>query len=187
MTTPRASLLAYFQWRYREQQHPEHIQKKHYDKGELIFLQGCKTEKVVLLISGIAKCYCTESNHKSYILDFVGPDDILGELEVLRQAACLCSVKVLAPTEAYCISKSYFEKLLAEDISLNHLLLDSFSTRIVKTSSRASYQQLYTLDYNLRKLQALQEKQQVNLSKEDMADYLGVSVRSLNRALLRLK
>lgn len=68
------------------------------------------------------------------------------------------------------------------DLKLNNLLLDVFAERIINTASRASYQQLYTIEHSLGKLLELQSKQEISISKEDMASYLGVTVRSLNRA-----
>jgi CRP-like cAMP-binding protein len=65
--------------------------------------------------------------------------------------------------------------------------LDSFAKRIVDTASRASYQQLYTVGHSLNKLMDLQTKQNVTLSKEEMASYLGITVRSLNRAMKDLQ
>lgn len=72
------------------------------------------------------------------------------------------------------------------DLKLNNLLLDVFAERIINTSSSASYQQLNTIEYSLSKLLELQSKQEISISKEDMASYLGITVRSLNRAFKKL-
>jgi CRP-like cAMP-binding protein len=77
--------------------------------------------------------------------------------------------------------------LIKNDLALNHLLLDSFAERIINTSSRASYQQLYTVEHTLTQLLNMQSKQGIQISKEDMAAYLGITVRSLNRILKDLK
>ena len=86
----------------------------------------------------------------------------------------------------YAFSISYFKALLNNDLHLNALLLDAFAERIINTSSRASFQQLYTVEHSLSKLLELLSKQEITLSKEEMAAYLGISVRSLNRGLKKL-
>jgi CRP-like cAMP-binding protein len=47
-------------------------------------------------------------------------------------------------------------------------------------------QQLYTVEHAVKRLLELQTRQQLNFSKEDMAAYLGITLRSLNRALKHL-
>jgi len=84
------------------------------------------------------------------------------------------------------VTPNYFAGLLKTDLKVNNLLLDTFAERIINTASRASYQQLYTIEHSLGKLLELQSKQEISISKEDMASYLGVTVRSLNRAFKRL-
>lgn len=54
---------------------------------------------------------------------------------------------------------------------------------MINTSSRAVYQQLYPIKYALTKLLTIEKRQGLNLSKADMASYLGIDIRSLNRLL----
>ena len=83
----------------------------------------------------------------------------------------------------YAFSLPYFRSLLNQDIVLSNKLLEVMAQRIVQTSSRASYQQLYTLAHSLSRLLQMQSQLRITISKEDMAAYLGISVRSLNREL----
>jgi CRP-like cAMP-binding protein len=76
--------------------------------------------------------------------------------------------------------------LLEKELSFNKLLMDSFAERIINTSTRASFQQLHTVEHTLSKLLSLLREQQINISKEDMAAYLGITIRSLNRTLKKL-
>lgn len=80
-------------------------------------------------------------------------------------------------------SKAYFRELLERDITWSNMLLDVMAQRIVHTSNRASYQQLYSLEHSLYRLLEIQSQQDIAIKKEDMAAYLGISVRSLNREL----
>ncbi|MDN8899347.1 hypothetical protein Q0O45_13810, partial [Staphylococcus aureus] len=73
------------------------------------------------------------------------------------------------------------KELIEKDPLFSRLLLDAFAERIINTSSRASYQQLHTVEHSYAKLMELQSRQNVAISKEDMAAYLGITIRTLNR------
>lgn len=159
------------------------ITLQRFKKEDLLLTQGEACIKVLVVKEGIAKCYFLEENGKDYILEFMGDGEILGEIETLRNTNCLCNVSALTSLEAYAIPVAVFKELLTKDLTLNKLLLHELAERIVNTSSRASFQQLYTVDHGLGKLLELQQKLNIQISKDDMAAYLGITLRSLNRAL----
>lgn len=171
---------------YQQQQRKEDIVIKKYQKGQSLFSQNEIPSKVMIVKEGITKCFFTEGNGKDYILEFLGTGEIIGEIEYFRHIPCLCNIQALTELTVYAFSIPYFESLLKKDIDLNGLLLNVFAERIVNTSSRASYQQLYAIEHSLKKILELQSKQGIVISKEDMAAYLGVSIRSLNRGLRML-
>lgn len=178
--------LDYTQSLYQQQQRKEDIVIKHYHKGQKLFSQKENPIKIMVVKEGITKCFFTENNDKEYILEFLGTGEVIGEIEHFRHIPCLCNVEAITAVTVYAFSIPYFESLLKKDIALNGLLLKVFAERVVNTASRASYQQLYTIEYSLRKILELQLKQELVLSKEDMAAYLGISVRSLNRGFKAL-
>ncbi|MCP1994538.1 Crp/Fnr family transcriptional regulator [Flavobacterium sp. HSC-61S13] len=181
------SFLLYVQKIYEQQQRKENIIIKHYNPGDRIFLQNEPTSKIMLIKEGITKCYFTENNGKEYILEFLGQGEVIGEIEYFQKIPCLCTIEALTTVTTYAFSIPYFQKLIQEDLQLNNLLLFAFSERIVNTASRASYQQLYTVEHNLNKLLEIQKQQNISISKDDLAAYLGVSIRTLNRGLKNLK
>jgi CRP/FNR family transcriptional regulator, anaerobic regulatory protein len=95
----------------------------------------------------------------------------------------LCNVAAISEVTAYVIPDHLFLSLINKSSEFTTILLQELSTRIIQTSTRASFQQLYTLEYALLKLLKLQADEQISISKEDMAAYLGISVRSFNRSL----
>ncbi|RQO32679.1 Crp/Fnr family transcriptional regulator [Taibaiella sp. KBW10] len=187
MLLTNLSLLSFAEKLYAEQERKEHIVLKSFDKGSLLLHQGQQQTKVMILKEGITKCFFSEANGKEYIVEFLGVGEIVGEIEVLRKIDCLCSIEAITIVQAYALSLPLFHSLLEQDLAFNRILLEELAERVVYTSSRASFQQLYTTEHGLAKLLALQEKQQIRLSKDDMAAYLGVNIRSLNRALKEMK
>lgn len=183
MLKTNETFLSYLSALYESQNRKENIILKKYAKGELLLSQNKIATKVMLIVDGITKCYFTEDNDKEYFIEFLGKGEIIGEVELIRDIPCLCTVEAMTDVSYFAIDKFYFSTLLKADIQLNQLLLDSFAKRIVDTASRASYQQLYTVEHSLTKLMELQTQQNISLSKEEMASYLGITVRTLNRAM----
>ncbi|PTT01526.1 Crp/Fnr family transcriptional regulator [Pedobacter sp. HMWF019] len=172
---------------YAAQPRKEDIILRTFSAGERLLEQDCKAEKVFIIQEGLVKCYLTEKNDKRYLFEFLGKGEIVGEIEAIKKQNCLCTIEAISPVTAYSISIPFFLSLIDRDPEIPKLLLFELTDRISNTSSRASFQQLYTVEYGLSKLLQLQEVEKIRLSKEDMAAYLGISVRSLNRTLKQLE
>jgi len=162
------------------------ISLKTFPTGLKLITQGEIIKNVFVVKEGITKCFISEENGKDFIVEFLGKGEIVGELELLKQMECLCNVSAISEVLVYAIPKNVFVALCEKNGVFNKLLLQELSTRIIQTSSRASFQQLYTIEYGLLKLMKLQAEEKIKLSKEDMAAYLGIPIRSFNRTLKSL-
>lgn len=174
--------LSFIETLYAEDFQKEIILKS-YPKGSLLCKQNEAHFKPSIIKEGFVKSFYSDENGKYFIFEFLGKGEIVGEIEALRQIKCLCNVEAVCDVQAYTFSVSFFKLLLNSNRQFSNLLLEELAERVINTSSRAAYQQLYTVKYGLSKLIKLQEKQGIHLSKSDMASFLGVDVRSLNRAL----
>ncbi|SHF25962.1 Crp/Fnr family transcriptional regulator [Pedobacter caeni] len=179
--------LSFIENLHEKQANIEELSLKTFPKGTFLLKQDGRSSKVFIIKEGITKCFFSEENGKDYIVEFLSEGEILGEIEAIRNNNCLCSVETLTDVEAYAINIPFFKQLLEKDLNFQKLLLDELAERLINTSSRASSQQLYTIEYGLKKILELQYKQNIVISKEDMAAYLGITLRSLNRALTNLK
>lgn len=159
------------------------ITVKNFTSGQRFITQGEKIRNIYIIKDGITKCYISEENGKDFIIEFLGKGEVVGELEALKKVDCLCNVETISEVTVYAIPDHIFFQLIEKNKEFNKILLQELSTRIIQTSSRASFQQLYTLEYGLMKLLQLQTDEEIDISKEDMAAYLGISVRSFNRTL----
>lgn len=175
--------LSYIEELYQNDTYKSYIKVQQLAADTQLLTQGERIHQIFIIKEGIAKCFFSEENGKDYILEFLGNGEILGEIEAIREMPCLCNVAAVTTLEVYSISIKLFNDLMDKDMRLNRLLLKELAERMVNTSSRASFQQPYTVEHGLAKLLELREKQQLQLSKEDMAAYLGITLRSLNRAL----
>lgn len=187
MLRTNPSFLSFIESLYEQQVRKEDIVLKTFTKSSLLVTQGSKATRVLIVKEGITKCFFSEENGKDYIVEFLAEGEILGEIEAIRNIPCLCSVEAITKVRAYVLNIAYFRSLLEKDLALNRMLLDEMAERLINTASRSSAQQLYTIEHGLRKILALQSKLNIAISKEDMAAYLGVTLRSLNRALKNLQ
>ncbi|WP_207426620.1 Crp/Fnr family transcriptional regulator [Pedobacter sp. SYSU D00535] len=187
MLRTNPSFLSLIQDLYDRQERKDNILLKRFSPGNLLFRQGDRVPRVLVLKKGISKCFFNEENGKQYIVEFLGEGEVLGEIEAIRGINCLCNVETITEVEAYSISLPYFHSLMNENLQFNKMLISELAERIVNTSSRASFQQLYTVEHALGKLLELQAKHGLLISKEDMAAYLGITIRSLNRVLKGMK
>jgi len=159
------------------------ITLKNFKAGYRFIEQGEKINNIYIIKEGISKCFISEENGKDFIIEFLGKGEVVGELEALKKITCLCNVAAISDVTAYVIPHYLFLLLINKSGEFTTLLLQELSTRIIQTSTRAAFQQLYTLEYAILKLFKLQADEHISFSKEDMAAYLGISVRSFNRSL----
>lgn len=187
MLRTNPGLLSFIEELYLNQPRKDDIILRTFSKGDQLLEQHHKISKILVIKEGVTKCYLTEENNKDYIFEFLGKGEIAGEIEALKNMDCLCTIEAITEVSAYALSIPFFLSLIDKNLEINKILLHLLTDRILNTSSRASYQQLYSIEHGLSKLLQLQQTEQISLSKDDMAAYLGVSTRSLNRTLKQLK
>ncbi|WP_439557085.1 Crp/Fnr family transcriptional regulator [Dyadobacter sp.] len=187
MLRTNLSFLSYIEFLFDNPQNRQHIVLEVFPRKATILSKGSVTKKVYFVKSGVTKCFMSEENGKDYIIEFLGEGEIVGEIEAIKNSVCLCNIEAITEVHAYALTVSYFHALLEQNPKFNRLLLEEMAERIINTSSRSSAQQLYTMEQGLKKLLEFQSGQKTTLSKEDMASYLGITVRSLNRALKSLQ
>ncbi|MCZ4224946.1 Crp/Fnr family transcriptional regulator [Pedobacter rhodius] len=187
MLRTNLNFLSFIERFYASDSEHKNITLKVFPAGFRFIEQGEKIRNIYIVKEGVTKCFISEENGKDFIIEFLGKGEVVGELEAIKKIDCLCNVEAISEVTAYAIPDHFFLKLTEENTEFTRILLQELSTRIIQTSSRASFQQLYTLEYGLMKLLKLQTEENIRVSKEDMAAYLGISVRSFNRILKQLK
>lgn len=165
---------------------PQFIKLVSFKKNETIVEQGKSIKHIYIIKKGIVKCSIAEENNKSYTLEFLGVGEIIGEIETLLNCKNLASIKSLTESLLYKIEVDFFKKVLLNEPHFNILLMKELARRLQKTAIRSSSQQLNTLQRSLKDLLLLLDEQKVKFKKNDLAEYLGITTRSLNRELKNL-
>lgn len=125
----------------------------------------------------------TEDNGKEFIQEFFGEGELFGEVEVINNTTSFCSIEAITDLVVYKIQQDEFRKLLAEERLFNQIVLQAMASKIHYKALRHSYHQSHAIADNFLRLKNQFPELTEKISKQDLASYLGVTLRSLNRTL----
>ena len=160
---------------------------KTYQPKDIILQQTKSYQHLFIINSGITKCYLSDENGKDFIQEFLSNGMEFGELEVFSGNLSYCSIEAITMVEVFKISHKNYNYLLENDPVFNRLILKSMANKIGYKAPRHSFQQANSIEDNILKLQKEYPNYDQLFSKIDIANYLGVTLRSLNRTLNGLK
>jgi CRP-like cAMP-binding protein len=173
--------------------------KKLYDSGteksilkqeilpfQKLLVQDKRVTSVYILQTGIAKCYLTEDNGKDFIEEFFGEGEIVGEIEIINHHSCVCNIEAITNVKVYKILANDFLQLLENNKTFNNLIMRALSAKIHYKAIRHAYHQSHLIEENLQRLQKDFPDFLSTIPKQDIANYLGITLRSLNRTLNNL-
>ena len=168
---------------YLEKQDSINVYEKVFTPNELIIAQQKRLSEVYILKQGMAKCYLAQDNGKIFILEFFGEGALFGEVEAINNNVSFCNIEAVTTVTCYAIAHTEFNKLIANDSHFNQLVMKTMATKINYKSLRYSYQQSHTIADNILWLQKEFYDFMELIPKQDIANYLGITTRSLNRVL----
>jgi CRP-like cAMP-binding protein len=161
----------------------QHILQRKFSRGHLLIRQGTAINTIYFIQSGVVKCSFTEDNDKEFILEFLGEGEALGELEAFTNASAMSSVQAISDLGVYMMEKASFLDLIRKSEVFNLAILELMAIRLTDTAVRSARQQLNPLEQNLTQLLDALEHEKLPCTKQELADYLGITLRSLNRML----
>ncbi|WP_420553257.1 Crp/Fnr family transcriptional regulator [Tenacibaculum aiptasiae] len=168
------------------EKHLDYFTLEKYTSKEIILKQDKRYHSLFIIKSGITKCYLSDENGKDFIQEFLGEGMEFGELEVFSGKLSFCSIEAISEVELYKISHQNYTQLLENDPIFNRLVMKSLAAKIAYKAPRHSFQQSYSIEENILKLKKSYPNFDKVFSKKDIANYLGITVRSLNRTLNNL-
>ncbi|MDO1450770.1 Crp/Fnr family transcriptional regulator [Rhodocytophaga aerolata] len=164
-----------------------YVTEQKFSPGEQIIQQGKRVSYVYVIKNGIAKCYLSEDNGKDFIQEFFGEGELFGEIEVINDTLSFCCIEAITAVEVYKIEKRYFKESLSTDKTFSELIIKSLTSKISYKAHRHAYHQSHTSEENLLRLVGMFPQLLTKISKQDIASYLGITLRSLNRTINDLK
>ena len=122
-----------------------------------------------------------------FVEEFFGEGEIIGEIEIINNHTSVCGISAITELSIYKISSDNFKHLLDKDKIFNQLILKALSAKIRYKASRHAHNQLNDVEANLLRIKKEFPEIFDAIPKLDIANYLGVTLRSLNRVLSDLK
>jgi CRP-like cAMP-binding protein len=163
------------------------VAERKFAPRRVVLEQGVRVESVYIVRSGIVKCYILQENGSEFIQEFFGEGEIFGEIEMFHNDESFGCVEALTEAGVYILPRRHFDRLLVENARFNRLILSALAAKVKYKAFRHAFHQLNPIEANLLRLKRQLPDFLEIISKQDVANYLGVTERSLNRSLKSLK
>jgi CheY-like chemotaxis protein len=168
---------------------------ENYERKQSLYQETKKPRFLFYLIKGKVKAYQTHPDGKEYITDLYGDGDFIGYSALLENSYYIDSAIALEDSEILAIPKDDFLQMVYNDISIASKFI-----HIISKNVKEKEQRLINLAYSsLRKRVAaalvditskfnLNDKvMAIEISREEIAQYIGTTTESLIRTLSDFK
>ncbi len=170
------------------------ITGKNYKKGEMIFFEGDKSDKLYVINSGKVKIFKYTKEGKEQILYILSIGDFLGDLSILKKDNFKFNAEALEDVSMCQLTKDDFDQAVKDNPEIALKILEVLYERIAKLENLV--QSLSTKDIESRISRLLLSfikdfgvpeddiiRLELPLSREDMANYIGVTRETISRKL----
>lgn len=171
---------------YIDNLRPKHkscFTEENYNEKTVIAEQDIRTNWVYVIKEGIAKCSLMSEDGKEFIQDIFGEGMKFGELEVFNKKPIYCSMIAITNVIVYKINHQNFHYLLDTDKKFTSIVIQSLVSKISSKGPRFAFQHHKTIKENIQKLLIDFPDVIDKIPKQDIANYLGINLRSFNRVL----
>ncbi|MFA9394214.1 MAG: Crp/Fnr family transcriptional regulator [Halodesulfovibrio sp.] len=175
----------------RSQQTMAQITEATVPSGTLIINQEELLESVFIVLHGSMKIHLNTTKGTEYLVAIIGPGELIGEVEALTEDLATCSVTAMTESRVAKISQYAYRCWLKDDHEFTQLINRIISKRLQVLTKRSAIRLSYPMEYSVLKLLKMasiqNEPKKFDISKDGIANYLGTSVRSINRILKDLQ
>lgn len=173
------------------------IERKHYKKGDIILHAGDAFDRLFIVNKGTLKACAYGEDGKEQILYLLNDGDFIGELALLRSEIATYDLVCIKESFLCTIPKSKFEIYLKQNPEILFSIMTSAHEKIASleklVSAIASNDADIRLKFLLKQLidRAKPTKNNaliitLNITREDMANFVGVTRETISRKLSQL-
>lgn len=159
--------------------------------GETLYVEGDDAPFCYQVVSGVVKEYNTLEDGRRQVADFYGPGELFGISELNEQ---LHTAEAITDCAVRCYPRGQFLKEVAEAPELSHKFLETLMTRLHRSRERMiMLGRMSALQRVAAFLLRLSEDQQATsnirflMSRQDIADHLGLTIETVCRGLTEMK
>lgn len=167
-------------------------------KNDYIFHEGDEFKGLFVVLKGSVKIYKISKEGKEFILHFITPPNIFGDVPLFTGGDCPADVQALEDSILLFVPKNEFLSLLENNPRLSFKIMTGFAARLKSLSVKAaelSFSEVINrlAGYLLKELEKsgttnLPEPYiKLNISIATLASYLGTISETISRAMKKLK
>ncbi len=172
------------------------IKHQSYKKGERLVLEGDSIDSIIIINEGSVKAFKYSPDGREQILYVFSQGDFFGEQYLLTGQAATYSVEALEAVKTCMLTKAQFNKLLYSYPGISVKIIAELGRRIARMEN--SFQSIgirnvdariagMLLEYGERYTGADKTLIHLPLSREGMANYLGIARETMSRKLSQLE
>jgi CRP/FNR family transcriptional regulator, polysaccharide utilization system transcription regulator len=162
-----------------------------WQKNELVFPEGNQPRGVFLLLKGKIKIFATGSEGKPQIIHIARPVELIGFRAMFSGENYRVSAATLEECEIAFIARTEFVKLMDANKDLRDTVIRELAKelgeRALYVTKMAQRSVRERLAMSLLELEKVYVNEPINLSREDLANYVGTATESLIRLLRELR
>lgn len=163
------------------------IQQKEYKKGEIIYLEGEKIEKLFIINSGQVKIYNIAESGREQIIRILSPGDFIDELSILTNSPANNIAETIVDTTMCMITGEDLKRIMEKKPVIALKVIQELGRRLEKTEKLIQSIGLMSVEKRIADslLDMANEKDVVHLTitKKDLASHIGMSQETLSRKL----
>ena len=173
----------------------EQYDVEHYDKKQVLYQEGKRPRFLFYLMKGKIKGYKSHEDGKEYITNLYSEGDFLGYTALIEDINYDDSASVLEDAEVMQIPKDDFLQMVYSDINIASKFI-----HIITQNVKEKEERLLNLAYSslrkrvakalveiVSKFHIQEQKTPIEISREDIAQYVGTATESLIRTLSDFK
>lgn len=177
------------------QQLSEKYEVENYDKKQMLYQEGRRPRFLFYLINGKVKCYKVHEDGKEYITNLYSDGDFIGYTALIEDTNYDDSASILEDAEVMQIPKEDFLQMVYSDISIASKFI-----HIITQNVKEKEERLLNLAYSslrkrvakalvniVEKFNLKEQTHPIEISREDIAQYVGTATESLIRTLSDFK
>jgi CRP/FNR family transcriptional regulator len=174
------------------------VVRKKYSKGEIIAMEGESASSLIIINKGRIKTYRYTPEGKEQILYIFSEGDFFGEMGLLSPRQFAYNAEALEDTHVCLIRKEDFQNLIKTHPEISLKIMEELGSRLEKMESMV--QNMGSSDVESRVSAVLLEFSEkygrndpkgrmveLPLSREGIANYIGVTRETVSRKLSRLQ
>ncbi len=157
----------------------------HYKKGDIIYSAGDNSESLFIVHIGKVKLYAIDDSGKEHLLDVLNTGDYIGETSLFLSSKHDNYAEAVEDTSICAIYKDDLLKLLNKHPIISIKILEEFSKRLKSSQTQATRLIAKSTDTRLAlyliENANSQDLIKLNISRKDLANFLGMSPETLSR------